>query len=158
MRINPLTLQALVGVVIGIALSAAPVLVMAQPVPSGGGADFPSGGGAGTVPSGTASGCSSAGGNGCVSNPLNVGSFCGLLKALFNGLVAIAIPIAVLFIIWSGFKFVLAQGNPKQLQKARQNFYYTIIGIGIFLGAWLIAEVIAATVNSIGGNTIISCQ
>jgi len=94
-----------------------------------------------------------------VDNPLgNTTSLCGLLKKLFEAVVAIAIPVAVLFIIWSGFQFVLAQGNPKKLQTARRNFYYTLMGIAIFLGAWLLATIIAATINAVGGANIISCN
>jgi len=94
-----------------------------------------------------------------VVNPLgSTTSLCGLLKKLFEAVVAIAIPIAVLFIIWSGFQFVLAQGSETGLKKAKRNFYYTIIGIAIFLGAWLLATIIASTVNAIGGGNIISCK
>ena len=68
----------------------------------------------------------------------------------------------MLFIVWAGFKFVLARGNSTALQEARKNLMYTLIGIGIFLGAWLIAMVIANTVNSLsagsGSASAISCQ
>lgn len=66
---------------------------------------------------------------------------------------------AVLFIVYAGFKFVLARGKPEELKKARDNFLWTIIGIAIFLGAWLLASVIKNTVNQLGGNqNIISCN
>ncbi|HEY6021744.1 MAG TPA: pilin [Candidatus Paceibacterota bacterium] len=128
---------------------------------TGSGSTFPagtSGSGAGTINNGTGpANCGS--GNCAVQNPLgSTTSLCGLLKKLFQAVVTIAIPIAVLFIIWSGFQFVLAQGRPKELQKARKNFYYTLIGIAIFLGAWLLATIIASTINAIGGSNIISCN
>ncbi|HEY5382992.1 MAG TPA: hypothetical protein VIJ88_00310 [Candidatus Paceibacterota bacterium] len=99
-----------------------------------------------------------------VKNPLgsNINSFCGLIKALLGAAIAIGIPIAVLFIVFAGFKFVLARGNSEALVSARQNFMWTVIGIGIFLGAWLLAMVIANTVNTIStgstGQQAISCQ
>jgi hypothetical protein len=96
-----------------------------------------------------------------VTNPLGVTSFCGLIKALLSAAVAIGIPIAVLFIVWAGLKFVLARGNPEALKTARTNMLYTVIGIGIFLGAWLLAMVIQNTVNSLAsgsGQTISSCN
>lgn len=97
-----------------------------------------------------------------VVNPLGVKSICGLIKALLGAAVAIGIPIAVLFIVWAGLKFVLARGNGEALAEARSNFLYTVIGIGIFLGAWLLAMVIVNTVNSLqagSGQTIdLSCQ
>lgn len=94
-----------------------------------------------------------------VKNPLGVGSFCGLVKALLTAAIEIGIPIAVLFIVYAGFKFVLARGSPEKLKEARQNFLWTIIGIAIFLGAWLLASVVANTVRSLGGQqNLISCQ
>jgi hypothetical protein len=103
------------------------------------------------------------GGSQTVSNPLGgINSFCGLIKAILTAVIQIGIPIAVLFIVYAGFKFVLARGNPTKLQEARMGLLYTLIGIGIFLGAWLIAMVIANTVNALGAgsgqNTIISCR
>ena len=101
--------------------------------------------------------------SGTVINPLGgVNSFCGLIKALLNAAVAIGIPIAVLFIVWAGLKFVLARGKAEDLVKARTNMLWTVIGIGIFLGAWLLAMVIANTVNSLasgsGQSVISSCN
>ena len=99
-----------------------------------------------------------------MTNPLgnNINSFCGLIKAILGAVIQIGIPVAVLFIVFAGFKFVLARGNPEKLREARQNLLYTLIGIGIFLGAWLIAVVIANTVNSLGAGSgsaqIISCN
>lgn len=94
-----------------------------------------------------------------VKNPLTANSFCGLVKNLLQAAIAIGIPIAVLFIVYAGFKFVLARGNPEKLAEARQNFLWTIIGIAIFLGAWLLATVVANTVNQLGGGqNIISCN
>src|SRR5579862_732453 len=54
-----------------------------------------------------------------VQNPLAANSFCGLVKNLLQAALAIGIPIAVLFIVYAGFKFVLAQGNPEKLKEAR---------------------------------------
>ncbi|MCC7470016.1 MAG: hypothetical protein IT284_02675 [Bacteroidetes bacterium] len=68
---------------------------------------------------------------------------------LFGNLVKIALPILVLFIIYSGFRFVEARGNDKKLADAKQNFLYVIIGGALILGAWVIATAIRGTVNEI---------
>ena len=86
-----------------------------------------------------------------VQNPLgDVTDFNTLLKKLLDAAIIIGIPIAVLFIVWAGFKFVFAMGNAEKLKDARRNFLYTIIGIGIFLGAWLIARVLSETIRQLG--------
>lgn len=84
-----------------------------------------------------------------VTNPLGVQSICGLIKAVLGALVQIGIPIAVLFLVWAGFKFVLARGNPEEIKKAKSNLFSVIIGIAIFLGAWLLAQLIANTINGL---------
>jgi hypothetical protein len=137
--------------------------VGAQPLQNGANTGFPQG----DLPNGAQTGNPSpvysnapiAGGSHQVNNPLGgINSFCGLIKKLLQAAIEIGIPIAVLFIIYGGFKFVMAQGNPKLLGEARQNFLWTVVGIGIFLGAWLLAMVIAATVNAVGGQNYISCN
>jgi hypothetical protein len=79
-----------------------------------------------------------------------------------NAALQIGIPIAVLFIVYAGLRFVLAQGKPEDLAKARTNMLWTVIGIGIFLSAWLLSEVIANTVNSVrasdDGVNLTSCN
>ena len=87
-------------------------------------------------------------------NPLKVDSICGLLMALLNVIMAIGIPIAVLFLVWSGALFVIARGDTKGLIKARANFFYTVLGIGLFLGAWFLGRVVAGTINAIQPGTI----
>ncbi len=92
-----------------------------------------------------------------LDNPLGVNSFCGLVIKLVQAVTVIGIPIAVLFIVWAGFKFVLARGNPGELKTARANFLAVIIGIGIFIGATLIANVIVNTLKDLGVQGINSC-
>ncbi len=86
-------------------------------------------------------------------NPLEVKNFCDLIKVLLNIVLAIGVPVAVLFLVWSGFRFILARGSQQGLADARRNFYYVIIGIAIFLGAWTLATVISATIQSLPGGT-----
>ena len=88
-----------------------------------------------------------------LKNPLSAENFCDLIKTILNILMVIGIPVAVLFLMWSGFRFVLARGNSTELQNARRNFYYVIIGIVVFLGAWTIATVIAGTLKELSKNS-----
>ncbi len=85
-----------------------------------------------------------------LADPLGNKNFCQLVKSLLDIILAIGIPVAVLFLVWSGFKFILARGRPTELEVARKNFYYVIIGIAVFLGAWTLAGIISTTVQSLG--------
>jgi hypothetical protein len=142
--------QAVFGIFVGLALFVVPVLALAQNLSGGNTAPNLSGGN---------TQLSSNGSQYSVNNPLAANSFCGLIQKLLQAALAIGIPIAVLFIVYAGFKFVLAQGKPEALKEAQKNFMWTLIGIGIFVGAWLLADVIKNTVNALGGQqTIISCN
>ena len=77
-----------------------------------------------------------------LKNPINAGSFAQVVQAFAQLLTKIGIPIAAVFIIWSGFLFVSARGNEDQLKKAKSTFYYTMIGTALLVGAYAIATAI----------------
>jgi hypothetical protein len=57
--------------------------------------------------------------------------------------------IIVIMIIYTGFKFVVAQGNPSEIESARRMLLYVVIGAAILLGAAAIAAAITGTVCEI---------
>ena len=85
-----------------------------------------------------------------IENPLHAKTLSDFLRDLFRAIVKIGLPIVVLFIVWSGFLFIKARGNTTELTTAKKNFMYVILGTTIFLGAWAIAEMIAATIKQLG--------
>lgn len=100
------------------------------------------------------SGSSDCGGSGnffTLCNPLSVGSFCGLLLKLLDAIISFGVPIAFLFLVYSGFLFITARGNDEKLTHAKRNFFYVIVGIGLFLGAWTFGQIVAATIRDLGG-------
>lgn len=64
-------------------------------------------------------------------------------------LIIVALPIISLVLVYSGFLFLLAQGNQAALTKAKNNFLYVIIGAILILGAWIIATLIGGTVSQL---------
>ncbi len=94
-------------------------------------------------------------------NPTGFGNICELINAFITIIAEVGAVIAVLFIIWSGFLFVMAQGNPQKLSTAKNTFLTTIIGTAILVGAAIITKIIVNTVMSItagvgGGGGICS--
>jgi hypothetical protein len=138
------------GILTGFVLLLLPMFVIAVAPPTGGSGLGGSTGGSGIGSPTGGSGIS--GGSAELKNPLGVSSFQDLAKALLNAAIVIGIPIAVLFIVFAGFKFVLARGNPEALKIARKNLLYTIVGIAIFIGASLIAGVITSTLHQLGAT------
>lgn len=86
---------------------------------------------------------------GGLQNPLGVDSFARLITAIANIIMKVGIPIAAIFLIYSGLMFVTARGSEDQLKKAKNTFMWTVIGTGILLGAVVIAKGIEATITSL---------
>jgi hypothetical protein len=86
-----------------------------------------------------------------IQNPL--GDQNQTLIALIGNLLKLAAQIGavvcVFFIIYSGFLFIKAQGEPAELTKAKSVFFWSVIGAAILLGASVIADLISGTVNSV---------
>jgi hypothetical protein len=97
-------------------------------------------------------------GKATLTNPLSgITSICKLVVALVQGATIIGIPIAVLFIVIAGFNFIIARGNPAKISAAQKNLYNVIIGIAIFVGASVIANLVVGTLKELGVRGINSC-
>ena len=86
-----------------------------------------------------------------LQNPLNP-SFSTIptfIEGALKVLVMVALPIVSLFIIISGFMFIMARGNSTKLEDAKKNFVYVILGALLILGAWVIATLIGGTVTQL---------
>lgn len=61
---------------------------------------------------------------GGLQNPLKQGvsTVPQFIAGALRVLVVVALPIISLFIVWSGFLFVKARGNPGELEIAKRNF------------------------------------
>lgn len=96
----------------------------------------------------TGAGCSGQPTSG-LQNPLSVCSVSEFIALVLKVMVMVALPIISFFIVYSGFLFISAQGNPEQLSKAKTNLMYVIIGAILILGAWVIATLIGGTVSQV---------
>jgi len=84
-----------------------------------------------------------------LTNPIAANSLSQFLTKFLDILVQVGFPIIVLAIIYTGFLFVKAQGNPEELQTAKRAFMWTVIGALILLGASAISELVQGTVDEI---------
>jgi len=90
---------------------------------------------------------------------LNVRSIGELLNFLLVELLinTIAPIIITVMLIWSGFLFVTAQGNPTKIADARKAFFWTVVGGIILLGASVIFSLVTGTINELTAfNSIIN--
>ena len=77
------------------------------------------------------------------------GSVPELIKTILEGALIIGMPIVALAVIYCGFLFVFARGNPEKLTKAKDALLYTLIGAAILLGSWAIAKMIKITITGL---------
>lgn len=145
--INSLSSLVLVGVFVFNFLALSPVQVSANHC----------GGAAPGHPGGNSTPCSAfvpggGGGSGsgaALQNPLQMNDLVSVIVAIADILLILAVPIIIIFIVYAGFLYVTAQGNPTKIQDANRALLYALIGGAIILGAKVISAIVANTVNSI---------
>jgi hypothetical protein len=70
-----------------------------------------------------------------------------IFRAILDIIMVFAIPIILFFIVWAGFLYVKASGNPDKISQAHNALLYALIGGLIILGANVILAVITNTIN-----------
>lgn len=86
---------------------------------------------------------------GTIDNPLGPNgakTIQDFIKIFLIGAIKVGLPVIALAIIYSGFLFVKAQGNPEKITEAKDALLYTLVGAAILLGAWAISQLISNTV------------
>lgn len=83
-------------------------------------------------------------------NPLKgIDSLPKLLEVVLKAVVQLGAIVLTLAIIYVGFLFVAARGNPEKLKVARTALVWTLIGGLILLGAQAISTAIQSTVETL---------
>jgi hypothetical protein len=85
-------------------------------------------------------------------NPLGISGSTGLEQFLSNILdfvIRIGTIVVILMMVYVGFKFVSARGDPGEISKAREMLLWTVVGALILLGSKVIAGGIEATVKAL---------
>ncbi|PIP73157.1 MAG: hypothetical protein COW88_02810 [Candidatus Lloydbacteria bacterium CG22_combo_CG10-13_8_21_14_all_47_15] len=82
-------------------------------------------------------------------NPIAAGTFPDFIKKVLDVVLQIGVPVAALALVYSGFLFVKARGNAQELETAKKAFVWTVIGVAILLGAWILATVIDTTIKNL---------
>lgn len=71
------------------------------------------------------------------------------ISAVLRAVVYLSMPIIALFIMYAGFKYIIARGNPGAIDEAHKNFLYVIIGALLILSAWVLATLIGGTISQL---------
>jgi len=82
-------------------------------------------------------------------NPLKTDSLTEFLGLVVDVLIRVGIPVAAMFIIYSGFLFVTARGSEEQVRKAKSTFFWAVIGTALLVGAWVVITIVEGTIKEL---------
>lgn len=83
------------------------------------------------------------------SNPLSSPAIVGMVESLVRGVIYVGTPGVIALLVWTGFLFVSAQGNPEGLSKARGMFLKVVLGGLLLFSLWAIAVLVGSTVGAL---------
>lgn len=90
-------------------------------------------------------------------NPISgIKDIYSLIYAILDFIAKAGSIVVIVMIIYSGFLFVKAQGNESEISKAKETFFWSVIGAIILLGAKALALVVCNTANGLGAG--VSCS
>ena len=75
----------------------------------------------------------------------------GFIKSIFGIVLGLAGGIALILIIYSGYKMVMSSGNPETLQGARETLTSAIVGLLFIIFSFVILEIIGVDILQIPG-------
>lgn len=89
-----------------------------------------------------------------IENPISVNSIPDLIQTILQGLIKIGIPLLVVMIVYSGWLYLFARGDPGKIKSAHDMFLYTLIGGAILLAAWALAQLIHSTLLELTASVL----
>ena len=85
-----------------------------------------------------------------ITNPFKQNTIQDLIKTIVNDiLMPIGAVVAALMVMYAGFMYVTAGGDPGKIKKAHDALLWTVVGAAILLGAWVISQAIQSTINQL---------
>jgi uncharacterized BrkB/YihY/UPF0761 family membrane protein len=91
-----------------------------------------------------------------ITPPLGTGTGGSDLQTIFLSILdvvqTILIMVSTLYIIYAGFTFVIAKGDPEKIKKARAALFWGLIGAALVLCAEVLARGIGDTVKEVFKN------
>ncbi|QSH39643.1 hypothetical protein JXR01_01375 [Candidatus Kaiserbacteria bacterium] len=88
-------------------------------------------------------------------NPLVIKFITDMLRGLVLAVVYIGTPVLVVFIVWTGFLFVAAQGSADGITKAKKMALQVTIGGVLLLSLWAIVELVSDTLAGFSAATLL---
>lgn len=86
-----------------------------------------------------------------IKNPIESNSFMALIDGLAVAVRTVAEPLAILAIVFAGFRFVSASasGNQKGVTEARNMLVWILVGTAIIVGGSYLATAVSNTIQNV---------
>ncbi|MBP6912331.1 MAG: hypothetical protein KBB86_00130 [Candidatus Pacebacteria bacterium] len=85
-----------------------------------------------------------------LTNPLKSNSLEDFIQIVLGVILKFLIPILAILFMYTGFKLIIAKGEPAALKAAKQDFLNLVIGSVLILGAWTFGNIIMNTLKEVG--------
>lgn len=79
----------------------------------------------------------------------NVESF---IKSLITVLAGLAGLVATGFLVVGGFSYITSSGNPEHLDRAKRTIMFSMLGLAITIGAFVISNIVTTLANNAFGS------
>ena len=83
-----------------------------------------------------------------LSNPIGYSTITDFLADVLEVIIIFAIPIVIFFLIYAGFQYVTARGNPEQIKTASHALLFGVIGGVIILASTALLVIVKNLVES----------
>jgi hypothetical protein len=60
---------------------------------------------------------------------------------------ALGLSVATFFLLWGGYKYMMARGNPLQMERAKQSLEHAAVGYAIVLMANILANLVKTALH-----------
>ena len=84
----------------------------------------------------------------CPSSGCGWDEFNQLIKNVMNFMLIIAIPLAIVVIIYGGFLFMTSGGSEQRIAKGKQAMLAAIIGLAIVFGSYIIITTVIRALSN----------
>lgn len=84
-----------------------------------------------------------------IPNPIGTDTIQGLIAKIVGYIMAIAVPITTIMILWGAFEILTSRGDAAQLKNGRKTIIYALAGFAVVLVATGIPYLVA---NLLGGG------
>jgi len=88
-------------------------------------------------------------------NPLATSFIAEIVRGFILAVIYVGTPALVVAIVWTGFLFVLAQGNPEGLTKAKEMGVRVLLGGMLLLSLWAIVRLVGNTLAGLSSAALL---